>query len=178
MARTVGLWTSMAAEPEGSPRRRRPVAHRGALGGAGRVGRPASRSRPHRPGARSDGRRQLATGFRCDQLSPADRCTPGTGTGAGDSIQGPGRELAAGSGCGARLRPGEVGSRKDLRIMTRKSTHGMAQFSILIAFLSAWLAVRVFAEEWPQFRGPNGSGISSSADVPVEFGPDSHVAWK
>jgi outer membrane protein assembly factor BamB len=60
--------------------------------------------------------------------------------------------------------------------MNRKSTH--RQFSFLIAFLSACLAVRVFAEEWPQFRGPNGSGISSSADVPVEFGPDSHVAWK
>ena len=36
----------------------------------------------------------------------------------------------------------------------------------------------VFAEEWPQFRCPNGTGISTSADVPVEFGPDSHVAWK
>jgi hypothetical protein len=35
MARAMGLWTSMAAEPAGSSRRRRPLAHRGALGRAG-----------------------------------------------------------------------------------------------------------------------------------------------
>lgn len=32
---------------------------------------------------------------------------------------------------------------------------------------------------WPQFRGPNGTGtIESSAMLPLEFGPEKHLAWK
>jgi outer membrane protein assembly factor BamB len=34
------------------------------------------------------------------------------------------------------------------------------------------------AEDWPQFRGPNGSGVSPSTGVPVEFGPQKNVIWK
>ena len=32
--------------------------------------------------------------------------------------------------------------------------------------------------EWPQFRGPNGSGIAVGAKPPVEFGPETNVKWK
>ena len=32
------------------------------------------------------------------------------------------------------------------------------------------------AENWPRFRGPNGSGVSASA-VPTEFGKDSNMKW-
>lgn len=32
--------------------------------------------------------------------------------------------------------------------------------------------------EWPQFRGPNGSGISADSKPPVKFGPDQNVKWK
>jgi outer membrane protein assembly factor BamB len=31
---------------------------------------------------------------------------------------------------------------------------------------------------WPQFRGPNGSGIAEEQKPPVEFGPDKNVKWK
>jgi outer membrane protein assembly factor BamB len=32
---------------------------------------------------------------------------------------------------------------------------------------------------WPQFRGPNGSGVASpEANPPVEFGPTENVVWK
>jgi outer membrane protein assembly factor BamB len=34
------------------------------------------------------------------------------------------------------------------------------------------------AEDWPRFRGPNGSGVSSSTGLPVEFGPGKNVVWK
>jgi len=30
---------------------------------------------------------------------------------------------------------------------------------------------------WPQFRGPNGAGISDSAKPPVNFGPGSNELW-
>jgi outer membrane protein assembly factor BamB len=33
-------------------------------------------------------------------------------------------------------------------------------------------------DEWTQFRGPNSSGISTSTDLPVQFGPDQNVLWK
>lgn len=34
------------------------------------------------------------------------------------------------------------------------------------------------AEDWPQFRGPNGSGVSAATGLPQEFGPDKNVIWK
>lgn len=34
------------------------------------------------------------------------------------------------------------------------------------------------AEDWPRFRGPNGSGVSGSIGLPDEFGPATNVLWK
>src|SRR4051794_10022538 len=31
---------------------------------------------------------------------------------------------------------------------------------------------------WPQFRGPNASGVSASAQPPVDFGPGTNQLWK
>ena len=31
---------------------------------------------------------------------------------------------------------------------------------------------------WPQFRGPNGSGIAEGQKPPVEFGPAKNLKWK
>ena len=31
---------------------------------------------------------------------------------------------------------------------------------------------------WNQFRGPNGSGVIKTADIPVHFGPDTNILWK
>ncbi|MBI3410979.1 MAG: PQQ-binding-like beta-propeller repeat protein [Planctomycetes bacterium] len=31
---------------------------------------------------------------------------------------------------------------------------------------------------WPQFRGPNGSGVAERQKPPIEFGPDKNVKWK
>ena len=33
-------------------------------------------------------------------------------------------------------------------------------------------------EDWPMFRGPNGSGVSGAATPPQEFGPNQNVVWK
>ena len=32
--------------------------------------------------------------------------------------------------------------------------------------------------EWPQFRGPNGSGVLETTGLPSEFGPEKNVIWK
>ena len=34
------------------------------------------------------------------------------------------------------------------------------------------------AQNWPRFRGPNGSGVSESRGLPVEFGPGKNLAWR
>jgi outer membrane protein assembly factor BamB len=39
-------------------------------------------------------------------------------------------------------------------------------------------AALVLAGDWPQFRGPNASGISEETKLPLEFGPDRNVVWK
>ncbi len=37
---------------------------------------------------------------------------------------------------------------------------------------------RAGAEDWSQFRGPNGTGVSASTGLPEEFGPNKNVIWK
>src|SRR5262245_13266921 len=40
------------------------------------------------------------------------------------------------------------------------------------------LAAALPAADWPQFRGPNGSGVAEVTRLPVQFGPARGVAWK
>src|SRR5882724_7209545 len=51
-----------------------------------------------------------------------------------------------------------------------------ARLLVTIAIVSFTLTIR--AEDWPQFRGPGGSGISESANPPIGFGPASNLVWK
>jgi outer membrane protein assembly factor BamB len=45
--------------------------------------------------------------------------------------------------------------------------------------LSPLLALGIFGADWPQFRGPNGSGLCPSCGpLPTEFGPHKNVLWK
>lgn len=43
-----------------------------------------------------------------------------------------------------------------------------------------WLvmAATVPAEDWPQFRGPDGQGNSSLTGLPLTWSSESHIAWK
>ena len=58
-----------------------------------------------------------------------------------------------------------------------KSSNGILALSIVSLVVSLSM-VNVFAEDWSQFRGPNGSGVSESTGLPVEFGPEKNVVWK
>ena len=49
--------------------------------------------------------------------------------------------------------------------------------------VSSWLvilgaALGARAEDWPQFRGPNGAGVSAEANLPTAWGTDQNIAWK
>src|SRR5687768_13959104 len=51
-----------------------------------------------------------------------------------------------------------------------------------MAWLSVVLALVAVAAgsdtDWSRFRGPNGSGISATKNLPTEFGPEKNVIWK
>jgi len=52
-------------------------------------------------------------------------------------------------------------------------------FIALVAFFVLLLtSPTAFAEDWTQFRGPNGSGVSPTTGLPTEFGPNKNVVWK
>jgi len=44
--------------------------------------------------------------------------------------------------------------------------------------IAAALLLLAFADDWPQFRGPNGSGVASDTGLPVEMSAQKNVAWK
>jgi outer membrane protein assembly factor BamB len=45
-------------------------------------------------------------------------------------------------------------------------------------FATLLLAISLHAEDWAQFRGSNGSGVSSSKNLPQEFSAEKNTAWK
>src|SRR5688572_10250361 len=55
---------------------------------------------------------------------------------------------------------------------------------LLASFVAAFAAVGTSTtaanatEDWTQFRGPNGSGVSSTTGLPTEFGAGKNVVWK
>ena len=54
---------------------------------------------------------------------------------------------------------------------------GVAFVSIgLLAFSS--LPIGAAGDNWPQWRGPAGRGVSDAAGYPDEWSPDKHIAWK
>lgn len=55
--------------------------------------------------------------------------------------------------------------------MTR--THRFAIASAVVV-----LAASVSAENWPQWRGPGGQGISTEKQLPTEWAPNKNIAWK
>lgn len=54
--------------------------------------------------------------------------------------------------------------------------------SLLACIVAGLFAVVGYCAEdapsWPQFRGPEGSGIAEGQTPPVEFGPETNVKWK
>ena len=56
-------------------------------------------------------------------------------------------------------------------MVARISMIGLA----LVGTLVAW--ERTSGEDWPRFRGPNGTGVSTSTNLPSEIAPDKNVKW-
>jgi len=50
--------------------------------------------------------------------------------------------------------------------------------SLVALIVASFPITRTFAEDWSQFRGPNGTGVSTTTGVPDTFGPNKNVLWK
>ena len=57
------------------------------------------------------------------------------------------------------------------------SIHKFWSYVIAAAILSLNVVASP-GEDWSQFRGPNGTGISSTTGLPAEFGPGRNMFWK
>lgn len=49
---------------------------------------------------------------------------------------------------------------------------------ILAGVVALTLGLTLQAENWPQWRGPSGSGVSSETGLPVKWGREENIAWK
>jgi len=54
----------------------------------------------------------------------------------------------------------------------------MLSRAVVFAVILAAAILRAEPPEWPQFRGPNCTGIAANAKPPVEFGPEKNLLWK
>jgi outer membrane protein assembly factor BamB len=52
------------------------------------------------------------------------------------------------------------------------------RFTLTVGCVLLALASAALAENWPQFRGPNGQGVSGEQNVPVTWNATSNVLWK
>jgi outer membrane protein assembly factor BamB len=51
--------------------------------------------------------------------------------------------------------------------------------TVVLGCLLAMAAVRVAADEnWPQWRGPGGQGVSAETNVPSDWQPTRNIVWK
>ena len=54
----------------------------------------------------------------------------------------------------------------------------MRSYLFCLSVLSICFVVPAHAENWPQFRGPDGQGHSSAENLPTEWSGTKNVAWK
>ncbi|MGE5192722.1 MAG: PQQ-binding-like beta-propeller repeat protein, partial [Deltaproteobacteria bacterium] len=54
----------------------------------------------------------------------------------------------------------------------------MSRMILCLVVIGAASAPGLEAADWPAFRGPNGDGVSSEKDVPLNWGPEQNIKWK
>src|SRR5438477_13154663 len=65
----------------------------------------------------------------------------------------------------------------DLRVL-KTLDFGLWTLDSLIVAGLLWAATAFGAENWPQFRGPEGDGHSEAKGLPLTWSETNHVKWK
>jgi len=61
-------------------------------------------------------------------------------------------------------------------LLTSRLASRLLGLTVTVAVLA--VNARGAGDEWSRFRGPNGSGVSTTGNLPAIFGPDTNVVWK
>ena len=64
-----------------------------------------------------------------------------------------------------------------MRVMAARAARAALLTALTVGTVAAGLHA-ADPEPWSRFRGPNGTGVSSSTGLPAEFGPTKNVIWK
>ncbi len=64
------------------------------------------------------------------------------------------------------------------RTVAKVPTHFHSRFSAALLASSLILSLPALSANWPQWRGPLGTGIAEEANLPTSWGPETHVHWK
>src|SRR5215213_2718344 len=64
-----------------------------------------------------------------------------------------------------------------MKLVRRITLALVAGIALIVAGLSVFSATAA-AGNWPQWRGPDGSGISSEKNLPSEWSPTKNIKWK
>jgi outer membrane protein assembly factor BamB len=68
--------------------------------------------------------------------------------------------------------------KNNLNFFSKKAARSLIQASLALSLTATFAVTGATAEDWSQFRGPNGSGVSTTTGLPIEFGPNKNVVWK
>lgn len=72
--------------------------------------------------------------------------------------------------------------RRDRIFLTHRSTQGPPKKTCCAAFVLCLLSTVAPSvaddQNWPQWRGPAGSGVTTTNRVVIQWGPDQNVKWK
>lgn len=81
-------------------------------------------------------------------------------------------------GCG--LSPSPPPHVRGYSVTTTSSGSEISRRVLLrLALLGAFISTRLFAaNDWPEFRGPTGQGLSAATNVPIHWNATSNVFWK
>ena len=63
---------------------------------------------------------------------------------------------------------------------TTQARHARLWLLLLFLAIPGGSTARAVAapDDWTRFRGPNGTGVSTATNLPVEFGPEKNVRWR
>ena len=60
-----------------------------------------------------------------------------------------------------------------------RTCRGLGAWLVLIGFASLFCSGTVIAgDNWPHWRGPTGTGVTTETNLPTTWGPETNVAWK
>ena len=58
----------------------------------------------------------------------------------------------------------------------------LMNISVLVFLVSNFIGAQAqsgeYEQNWPQWRGPDASGVAPAADPPTEWGEEKNVKWK